>query len=476
MNYLLKFIVSIIFVMISFLLSISSFANVLIQQNQLVYEGSFRVPLGNLGGASTYPQTLARGGGGLTYNAKNNSLIMISRYSEKLAVEISIPTLIISGDISKLNTANLVQVPGNIANGQWANLASDGSTIPNGGVPGGLLVYNNELIGSSWAYYDGANQATRSHFTASLNWATTGAEFNGMFSVGNPLAGIKSNGGFVGGYMALVPPDWQSKLGYPVLTGLGGTPVISRTSLGPDAWGFNPTDLGKITPVPARCFLAYTTNHPTLGNFDATSLYFNRVTQVRGLVFPVGSDSLLFFGRQGLGSTGKGDTCYGPGTSSPSQAATQTQIQAWVSANGGTNYSCGSTKMSGTEGDDCCYDAVDSSKGVHGYPYAYWVWAYDANDLLAVKLGTINPWDIKPYAIWELKLPYSSDTDPHTGPHIINGAAYDPSTQRIFISQDLADDTTNKYEPYPIIHVYKLNYSSPTVLAPQNLTVHTITQ
>ena len=35
-----------------------------------------------------------------------------------------------------------------------------------------------------------------------------------------------------------------------------------------------------------------------------------------------------------------------------------------------------------------CNDPTDSSKGNHAYPYQYQVWAYDANDLAAVKAGS----------------------------------------------------------------------------------------
>jgi hypothetical protein len=89
-----------------------------------------------------------------------------------------------------------------------------------------------------------------------------------------------------------------------------------------------------------------------------------------------------------------------------------------------------------------CYDEEDSSKGTHGYPYRYMVWAYDARDLAAVKNGQLQPWDIRPYATWTLDLPTSGS------PTHLNGAAYDPQTGRIFLSQAGADGTK------PLIHVY----------------------
>lgn len=418
----------------------------LLQESDLIYEGAFRVPRENLGGDSTYPQTLARGGVGLTYNSNNNSLIMISRGSEKLAVEISIPTSKIDGNIANLNTAVLMQVPGNVANSQWDNLKIDGTAVGNGGSPGGLLVYNNKLIGSAYAYYDGNSEAARSHFTASLNWTTTGSQFSGMYRVGiHPTSPVGANGGFVGGYMAHVPPEWQSSFGFPVLTGKGAIAVITRSSLGPSAWGFNPDSLGTQDPVNATFMVGYPSGHETLGTYSSTpSLYYNMATQLNGLVFPQGSDSVLFFGRHGLGLTGEGDTCYGTGTDNINLVGTQDSF-----------------------GNDYCYDPVNSGKGEHGYPYINQVWAYDAQELVDVKNGLKNPWDIIPYARWEFELPFAF------GMKIINGVAYDPATQRIFIAQHESDSISNPYEPYPIIHVFSINIDSDIIAptAPSGLSV-----
>ena len=33
------------------------------------------------------------------------------------------------------------------------------------------------------------------------------------------------------------------------------------------------------------------------------------------------------------------------------------------------------------------------------------VWAYNANDLLAVKNGTLQPWQVQPYDVWKFNVP-----------------------------------------------------------------------
>jgi hypothetical protein len=131
--------------------------------------------------------------------------------------------------------------------------------------------------------------------------------------------------------------------------------------------------------------------------------YYNLATEIRGLAFVPGTRSVLFIGRHGIG-----EYCYGTG---------------------------------GVEGD--CYDPVDSSKGTHAYPYVHQIWAYDANDLLQVKNGERECWDVLPYAIWQL------DEMDSEGGATVRGAAYDPETGRVFITEDFGEE--------PVVHVYTIS-------------------
>jgi len=150
----------------------------------------------------------------------------------------------------------------------------------------------------------------------------------------------------------------------------------------------------------------YDSTHPTLGDWGVQNVnpYFNGTTTITGIVFPENTSSVLFFGIQGLGVY-----CYGEGTT-------------------------------------CNDPEFPTSKGDHAYPYAYYVWAYDAHDLAAVRAGTKKPWDLKPYAVRSLDLPISPN---HNGHHL-GGAAYDPATGRLFISQQFADGNE------PVIHVFTI--------------------
>ena len=426
----------------------------LLQSYHLTYEGAFLVPSGNLGGDSSLGDTLRRGGIGITYNAAGNSgngsLILMSDsasgLAEKLAVEISIPVTPGTGELSTLPRATVVQVPSDVGNGEWQNLQDDGSLTGNAGSPGGLLVYNNKLIGSAFGYYDANTDCYRSHFSANLDWATSGTGFSGFKKVGlNPVDPLVANGGLVGGYMAHVPPEWQTALGYPALTGKGGVAVISRSSMGPAAWGFNPDDVtttADATPVTATMLVGYPVGYPTMGTYEEGALY-NQGTDLGGIAFPVGSDTVLFFGRLGLGYPDTGEGCYGYSTDDPLE---HDQPRAEDSANQ-------------------CYDLEKTGHGNHAYPYDYHVWAYDAQDFADVKAGNRQPWSVVPYADWSLDLVYDFDDARQ-----ILGVAYNPTSQELYVTQNMADTYTNSYDPYPVVHVYSLDLDAaqPTCSANYN--------
>ena len=91
---------------------------------------------------------------------------------------------------------------------------------------------------------------------------------------------------------------------------------------------------------------------------------------------------------------------------------------------------------------------MSSDKGEHAYPYNYQLWAYDLNDLAAVKAGRKKPWEPKPYGVWPLDLPIPA---PETQ---IGGVGYDMSRQRLYVAQKKADQ--DGYAFRPIIHVFHI--------------------
>ncbi len=91
-----------------------------------------------------------------------------------------------------------------------------------------------------------------------------------------------------------------------------------------------------------------------------------------------------------------------------------------------------------------CYDPTSTAKGQHAYPYNYQIWAYDLNDLAAVRAGTKQPWDVVPYGVWPFAVPFAEAAVR------IGGVGYDASRQILYVSQMYADQDGYGYRP--IIH------------------------
>jgi hypothetical protein len=385
-----------------------SSAQVLLRQSDLVYQGAFRLPQGDFG--SPQYSGFNYGGTALGYNPARNSLYIVGHDWYQLSAEVSIPQIINSTNLNSLATATVLQPFSDSLEGK---IASINPTDTNAKKIGGHLVYGGALYVAAYSYYDGGATQSSSHFVRPTNLSTTG-QVNGPYRVGT--IGPR----YVAGYMAPVPQDWQSAFGSPALTGQCCLSIISTTSQGPAVFGFNPADLGSKNPIPATPLVEYPPEHPTLGAWGGNGTpnpVYNMSTAVRGLVFPQGTRSVLFFG-----STGLGVPCYGAGTSDPSLDR---------------------QPVPGESGVIYCYDPDNRSKGCHAYPYGAFVWAYDANDLLAVKNGQKNPWEVTPYATWSPNFP--------TGGYQVNGAAYDPSTGRIYVAVMWEDGSM------PLIHVLKVN-------------------
>ena len=435
----------------------------LLCKDNLVYKGAFKVPLGK-SGTSKMNNSFAYGGGPLAYNPAKNTLFVGGHIREQLVAEISIPIPVKSSNIPALNRAVFVQGFRDITEGNMTKIGADGSVFGSVGDTGGagiglggLLVFNNKLIGTVFHGYDMQGLSTRSHFIANPNWNNgTTIKFNGMYQVGKHPIPVPQ-AGFIDGYMALIPQEWQNAFGGPVISGQSALSGINRTSRGPAAFAFNPDMLGvessgsEENPVTVTPLIYYDQLHRTIGDYGTNNtLYFTRSTQIKGVVFPTGTSSVLFFGRTGLGYDGSGISCYGSGTSNKSEARTNVQMDDWWVQNPTvTKYICGGNIINRRTPNvsECCYDPVSSAKGDHGFPYVYYVWAYDANELMKVKLGEKLPWEVIPYGVWTLDFPANQPAAS------ILGVAYDSARQRIFVSQFNGEPNG---ERFPLIHIFEV--------------------
>jgi hypothetical protein len=335
---------------------------------------------------------LSYGGKPIAFNSAKKSLFIGSVWNR--VAEITIPA-------SLVNSTTPTAMP--IA------AYAQGFVDPTEGNMGGLST-SSTLLGA--IYYDNGG-ALVSHFSRAHS--LTQASFSGWSSVWRA-----DRSGFVAGYMTDIPTEWQARLGGTALTGQCCLPIISRTSFGPAAFAFDPALVGQAS-VPAVPLLYYDILHPTLGPWDGSNTNFGATTTVTGVVIVPGTRSALFFGRNGLGAY-----CYGEGTAD--QALAESTI-------------------------GFCYDPTNSSKGQHGYPYRYQVWAYDLNDFAAVKAGTKQPWDVLPYGVWPLELPLPNRD-------ALGGTTFDPATKTIYVSQQGAQ-IIGCCGVMPVIHGFKVAAPTP---------------
>ncbi len=339
----------------------------------------------------------------MAYNPANNSLF-IGTLDNQIA-EVSIETPVVSGNVSDLPFAALLQPFADPTEGSLDKIG-DGNLIN----LGGLLVFDGKLYGTAYLYYDADGIQRVSHYSRDLSLDTP--SFSGFYGLWQPTLT-----GFVSGYLATVPDEWQTSLQGPAITGQCCIPIVSRTSYGPDAVSWDPSQLGNADPIPGTPLVLYTYDHATLGPWEGSNPVYGGTTQVAGVVLVAGTRTALYFG-----SNGQGEVCYGTGTDDPDLAG-----------------------QPDNEGGTYCYDPTDVSKGPHAYPYNFQTWAYDLNDLTAASNGNEQLWDVVPYGVWPFELPMDYGVT-------LGGVAYDAERQLIYVSQLYADQDGYAYRP--VIHVF----------------------
>ena len=332
----------------------------------------------------------------------------------------------------------------------------DGDTA-NGVKIGGLSPRfpDESLVVTAWSYYDaGPLKQTLTHFQV-RNWdfaSLTPDDVWGPFQVGQGFTGMVEAtpevhalriGGFVSGYQCVLPSEWQAAFGgHTRLTGQGGgISILSRTSSGPSCTSYDITPDGVVDPVPGSLLMGYPSDssnpgsdfdHPTLGIWgvggSGLGLYDGTQT-FRGMVVPDGTASVLFIGWRGS------EFCYGPGVADESLHFVPLEPPQYDSSGNRVH---------------ACYDPTNNSKGTHGYPYEPCIYAYDLQEMQAVKAGTKMPWSVIPYATWALPVPFVSRfPNSVTGPcYQLMGAAWDPARRWLFVTGYRQDGDA------PLVHVF----------------------
>lgn len=90
------------------------------------------------------------------------------------------------------------------------------------------------------------------------------------------------------------------------------------------------------------------------------------------------------------------------------------------------------------------YDSDFQFRGPHQFPSSIRVWGYNTDDLALVASGSISYNQVKPYAVWNMNIPYNQN---------IRNVVYDDVTKRLYIVQ--TGDTTSDAGD-GVIHVYQI--------------------
>lgn len=359
-------------------------AGVRVQSSNLTLLGSIGITHNDL----NCPDTPNSRGLGLTYDPTGNggagSFFISGRLFNHCIGEITKPA--VGG------TATFLQNYADPTNGTTGSIAGSG----NGAYIGGHLLYNGSFYTTVFTYYDanGDQDKTIYKHNRTLN--------NNSGMVG-PTAVGSGQQGLVNQYMDNVPSAFQSLLGGPAVIGGCCESIISRTSLGPALYAFNPENLASPIPL-----VGYPDGHQTLNPWGNPGSHpeANGTTKIGGVTFIEGSDTVLF-----VGTTGKGEQCYGTGCTDPDNPGVQ---------------------------------------GVHAYPYVHYMWAYDVDDLAEVKAGTKQMWEVFPYATWELpSLGSVASWDEWS----VTGIAFDPAANRLYISKSRDDNG----EAWSHMYVYSVS-------------------
>lgn len=329
----------------------------LVQQSDLVHLGSFVLPDAPGGAGQRCYEYQAPGAIG--YRPDTHSLYVTGHAWTQWVGEVSIPT-----DLSGSAVAAVRQPCKDATDGKLSQI---NPTDGNGQRIGGLYVAGDRLIMGGFSFYDGGYSQRATHFTRSVN--LTSGTASDAFRVGTT-----QGPGYIGGYIGSIPAAWRTALRGDLLVGQCCVSIISRSSYGPSV---SSTSTASVLAgsASATTLVYYPSDHQTLApyvNPPAGSVW-NGATRMRGVAFPDGTASVLFFGYHGFNNY-----CYSTGP--------------------------------------VCNDPVFNDQGEHAYPYQPTVWAYNANELAQVAAGTRDPWSLKPYGVFRL---------PGMSGFLVSGAALD---------------------------------------------------
>lgn len=380
-----------------------------IQPADIEYLGAFALSKKSTDG-------LLNGGRAPAYNPINNSLFVGCTWNQKSKLaEVSIPAPVKSLVWDDLPQATILQSCADISDGTIGSISYDAHSR------GTLVDGNGNLITAQRRYYDADCVQVDTHGKQPGLDLSVPNDFSGYYQIGWDITDPEVDPRAFAGYMATVPVEWQSYLGGPAVTGIGGGPIISCSSEGPSLNVFDPDDVGVVNPIPGKTFMYYNYSQefrdddPAVMSVADTYFHWRNTTMISGVGIPTGSSTVIFSGH-------RGDTqCYGDAVA--------------------------------------CGELCNTNYGTHSYPYRDFLWFFSMLDLINSKnTGTPTIADITPYAIRELTevSDFEVANGDISGCSTLVGAAFDPAQNIMYVVPQYPVNGTR-----PVVHMYKVNVPDP---------------
>ncbi len=393
------------------------------------YAGGFKFELG-INGESE----VAYAQGPIAIGKDGKSVYFAGHAHHQAIAEFNLPALVKTNDSGKFNRATFKQ-------GFRRVLDRAPSGNPQGiDRIGGMAYINGQLVVNSYVYYDAGGGT--SHTTLVVKDAANLSS--------SSLAGYHSYSAraHAAGWLTPVPADWQPHLGGTYIVGDGGhKPIVTRLSMGPSAFAFDPTNplLGNLAPsaIKLTTLLDFDFDHTlgtsTIPNVNIDNYLYN--TSGTNKLWTHLSGALLGF--------------VVPGT----------RTYLTIGNTGGIDSGLG-YKITQDTGFVCFGHCPYKASDMHNY---YWAW--DLNDLIKVKNGQMQPYDVRPYAYGKITLPM--------GYRPIIGGTFDPASGLAYLSLDNGE--WNEFGGLPAVVAYKVPVvdGGTTVQPPQppsNINVQPISQ
>jgi hypothetical protein len=373
----------------------------LLTLSRFAYQGAFRIPSGDFGQSSANYAA-----GPIALGAGAKSLFLVGHAQQHPLAELTIPNVVNSTQLSDLAmapdpTQGFVTILDDVSGGNPQAIDSIAGMLWLTGANG------PELLVNGYEYYDAPADNTNTTLVIRdpSNIATSVKD--GYYSL--------TGAAHAGGWMSPIPNEWQAALGGAYITGhSSGVPIIGRLSVGPSAFVFDPMVIVGAAnvpdPVPTTTLLDFSLAHPLnadLSNDSGTNKIWTHLSRaVYGFVAP-GTRTYVTIGYSGGHESG---VCYK------------------CVPNDGSN--CGGY---------CANDAKD-------YSHFYWLW--DVDDLVAVKQGQKQPFEVVPYEYGKFPTPFPSRE--------IGGGAFDPATGLLYLNVLDADHDQGTYAVPPLVVVYRI--------------------